>query len=91
MQSALESSEQAKLSESNAKQSEINANTSAERAKKEADRASQYASVIVPTFHVNWDTMELIQENTGKGIEFSLEDGELKFEFVEQGGVSDVN
>lgn len=59
-----------------------------ERAKQEADRASQYSNVIVPTFHVDWNTMELIQENTGKGIEFTLEDGELKFEFIDQGGMS---
>ena len=59
-----------------------------ERARQEADRASQYSNVIVPTFHVDWNTMELIQENTGKGIEFTLENGELKFEFIDQGGMS---
>ena len=58
-----------------------------ERAKEEADRASQYSSVVVPTFHIDYETMELIQENVGKGIEFSLEDGELYFEFVDQGGI----
>lgn len=59
-----------------------------ERAKQEADRAEQYSSVVVPTFHIDFSTMELIQENTGKGIEFTLEDGELKFEFVDQGGMT---
>lgn len=59
-----------------------------EKAKLEADKAAQYSSVIVPTFHVDYETMELIQENTGKGIEFTLENGELKFEFIDQGGMS---
>ena len=57
-----------------------------ERARQEADRASQYSDVVVPSFHIDFTTMELIQENTGKGIEFTLENGELKFEFVDQGG-----
>ena len=57
-----------------------------ERAKNEADRASQYSGVVVPSFHIDFTTMELIQENTGKGIEFTLENGELCFEFVDQGG-----
>ena len=87
MQSALESSKEAKQSEVNAKESENIANTMADKAKQEADRAEQYSSVIVPTFHIDYSTMELIQENTGKGIEFSLEDGELYFEFVDQGGI----
>lgn len=59
-----------------------------ERAKNEADRASQYSGVVVPSFHIDFTTMELIQENTGKGIEFTLDDGELKFEFIDQGGMS---
>lgn len=59
-----------------------------ERAKQEADRAEQYSSVVVPTFHIDFTTMELIQENTGKGIEFTLENGELRFEFIDQGGMS---
>lgn len=54
-----------------------------ERAKNEADRASQYSGVVVPSFHIDFTTMELIQENTGKGIEFTLENGELKFEFID--------
>ena len=59
-----------------------------EKAKQEADRASQYSNIIVPTFHIDWNTMELIQENTGKGIEFTLENGELRFEFIDQGGMA---
>ena len=57
-----------------------------EKARNEADRAAQYSDVVVPSFHIDFTTMELIQENTGKGIEFTLEDGELKFEFIDQGG-----
>ena len=53
-----------------------------ERAKQEADRAAQYSGIVMPTFYIDYDTMELIQESTGKGIEFTLEDGELKFEFI---------
>ena len=59
-----------------------------ERAKQEADRAAQYSDVVVPSFHIDFTTMELIQENTGKGIEFTLENGELRFEFVDQGGMA---
>lgn len=62
-----------------------------ERARQEADRASKYSNIIVPTFHVDWSTMELIQENTGKGVEFELINGELMFDFVEQGGMNDAN
>ena len=59
-----------------------------EKARNEADRAAQYSDVVVPSFHIDFTTMELIQENTGKGIEFTLENGELKFEFIDQGGMS---
>lgn len=55
----------------------------ADRAKQEADRAAQYSEVVAPTFHINWDTMELIQESQGTGIEFSLDENKvLSFEFT---------
>lgn len=55
----------------------------AERAKQEADRAAQYSAVVAPTFHIDWDTMELIQDTQGSGIVFSLDENKvLSFEFV---------
>lgn len=59
-----------------------------EKAKQEADRAEQYSSVVVPKFHIDYDTMELIQENDGKGIEFTLENGELSFQFIDKGVIA---
>ncbi|EXG84497.1 hypothetical protein K413DRAFT_1240 [Clostridium sp. ASBs410] len=55
----------------------------ANRAKQEADRAAQYSSVVAPTFHIDWDTMELIQDTQGSGIVFSLDENKvLSFDFV---------
>lgn len=44
----------------------------ADRAKNEADRAAAYSDLIIPTFHINWETMELIQETAAKGLKFFL-------------------
>lgn len=55
----------------------------ADRAKQEADRAAQYSAVIAPTFHIDLETMELIQDTQGTGIEFSLDENKvLSFEFT---------
>lgn len=55
----------------------------ADRAKQEADRAAQYSAVVAPTFHIDWDTMELIQDSGGTGIEFYLDENKvLSFEFT---------
>jgi len=55
----------------------------ADRAKQEADRAAQYSAVVAPTFHIDFDTMELIQDTQGTGIEFSLDENKvLSFEFT---------
>jgi hypothetical protein len=55
----------------------------ADRAKQEADRAAQYSEVVAPTFHIDWDTMELIQDSQGTGITFSLDENKvLSFEFT---------
>lgn len=54
----------------------------ADRAKQEADRAAEYSAVVAPTFHIDWDTMELIQDTQGTGITFSLDENKvLSFEF----------
>lgn len=55
----------------------------ADRAKNEADRAAQYASIIPPTFHIDFDTMELIQDSQGGGITFTLDENKvLSFEYM---------
>ncbi|ADL03383.1 hypothetical protein [Lacrimispora saccharolytica] len=55
----------------------------ADRAKQEADRAAQYSAVVAPTFHIDWDTMELVQDTQGTGIVFTLDENKvLSFEFV---------
>lgn len=55
----------------------------ADRAKQEADRAAQYSAVVAPTFHIDWDTMQLIQDTQGTGIIFKLDENKvLSFEFV---------
>lgn len=55
----------------------------ADRAKNEADRAAQYASIIPPTFHIDFDTMELIQDSQGGGITFTLDENKvLSFEYI---------
>lgn len=59
----------------------------AERAQAEAERAEQYSKINLPRFHIDPNTMELIQEDGAKGIEFTLtENKELLFEYVEQEG-----
>lgn len=59
------------------------AEAEAERAKNEADRAAAYAGIVPPTFRVDWNTMELIQESAATGIEFYLSDEkELSFEYT---------
>ncbi len=55
----------------------------ADRAKQEADRAAQYSAVVAPKFHIDWDTMQLIQDTQGNGIVFTLDENKvLSFEFV---------
>ena len=55
----------------------------ADRAKEEADRAAQYASIVPPTFHIDFATMELIQDSQGSGITFTLDENKvLSFEYV---------
>lgn len=55
----------------------------ADRAKQEADRAAQYSAVVAPTFHIDWNTMELIQDTQGTGIIFTLDENKvLSFEFA---------
>ena len=55
----------------------------ADRAKEEADRAAQYASIVPPTFHIDFTTMELIQDTQGSGITFTLDENKvLSFDYV---------
>lgn len=55
----------------------------ADRAKEEADRAAQYASIVPPTFHIDFVTMELIQDTQGSGITFTLDENKvLSFDYV---------
>ena len=49
----------------------------ADRAKEEADRAAQYSAVIAPSFHIDWNTMELIQDSQGTGITFTLDENKV--------------
>ena len=55
----------------------------ADRAKQEADRAAQYSAVVAPTFRIDWDAMQLIQDTQGTGIIFEMDDNKvLSFDFV---------
>jgi len=49
----------------------------ADRAKDEADRAAQYSAVVAPSFHIDWNTMELIQDTQGTGIIFTLDENKV--------------
>lgn len=73
--------------EDNSKYYSERAKAEYEKAKNEANRAEQYSKINLPRFHIDPNTMELIQEDGAKGIEFTLtENKELLFEYVEQEG-----
>lgn len=63
--------------EDNSKYYSEQSQAEANRAKEEADRAAEYASIVPPTFHVDFDTMELIQDTAAAGIEFTLDENKV--------------
>lgn len=56
---------------------------SAGHAAQSADLAAAYASIVPPKFHVDFDTMELIQDSAATGVIFSMDDNKvLSFEYT---------
>ena len=48
-----------------------------------ADKAAQYANIVAPKFHIDFNTMELVQEAGAKGINFTLTaDKILSYELI---------
>lgn len=57
----------------------------ADRAKLEANKAAAYADMIIPTFRIDWNTMELIQESAAKGLRFYMtSEKELRLEYEQE-------
>jgi len=48
-----------------------------------AEEAHEYAGITMPHFHIDWESMELIQEDDGAGIVFTLDNNKnLTYEVV---------
>lgn len=63
-----------------AAQSAADADGSAEAAADSAALAATYSQIVVPRFHIDFSTMELIQDGQAEGVSFSLsESKELMF------------
>lgn len=61
--------------------SELSAH-SAEQAQNCLTMVEQYSDILVPTFHIDFETMMLVQDNDAVGITFELtEDKILQYEF----------
>ena len=68
----------------NSKYYAMQSGAEADRAERAALLAEQYVDIIPPKFHLDLDTMELIQDTEAQGIEFSLDDNKnLLFEYVQ--------
>lgn len=54
------------------------------RAENAAELAESYASIVPPIFHIDWTTMELIQDSAATGMEFYLDPDTkvLSFEYT---------
>lgn len=67
----------------NSKYYAMQSGAEADRAERAALLAEQYVDIIPPKFHLDLDTMELIQDTEAQGIEFSLDENKnLLFEYV---------
>ena len=49
----------------------------ADRAEEAAERAAAYASIVPPAFHIDFDTMELIQDTQAQGISFTMDEDKI--------------
>lgn len=68
----------------NSKYYAMQSGAEADRAERAALLAEQYVDIIPPKFHLDLDTMELIQDTEAQGIEFSLDENKnLLFEYVQ--------
>ena len=65
--------------ENNSKYYSSQSKAEAERAARAAEQAETYASIIPPNFHIDTDTMELIQDSQAKGIIFNLDENKILF------------
>lgn len=68
---ASTSAANAKVSETNAKNSENMASGYADSALASAQRAEDYADLVIPTFHIDSSTMNLIQDESSSRLTFS--------------------
>lgn len=69
--------------ENNSKYYSSQSKTEADRAARAAEQAETYASIIPPKFHIDTDTMELIQDSQADGIIFSLDENKiLSYEYL---------
>ena len=78
---ASTSAANAKVSETNAKNSENMASGYADSALASAQRAESYSDLIIPTFHIDNSTMNLIQDESSSHITFtySSSNGNLSY------------
>ena len=65
--------------ENNSKYYSSQSKAEADRAARAAEQAETYASIIPPKFHIDTDTMELIQDSQADGIAFSLDENKILF------------
>lgn len=61
----------------NSKYYAMQSGAEADRAERAALLAEQYVDIIPPKFHIDFDTMELIQDEGAQGIEFSLDENKV--------------
>ena len=81
---ASTSAANAKVSETNAKNSENLASGYADSALASAQRAEDYADLVIPTFHIDSSTMNLIQDESSGRLTFSYSasTGQLSYALV---------